>query len=170
MATRDDTMETVPEINQSIVPSLKNLNEDEVRMIQETVQRLSERGEPINILVIGPTGAGKSTLINALLGDAVAKEGAGAGSVMAQVEVHEGKYEGIKLRVYDTTGFNDTRGKSGESIVKEIASANKFDLILICVKMNHRADEGVKKMFAILRENLRREMWDRSVIVLTLQR
>ena len=117
--------------------------------------------------MIGPTGAGKSTLINALLGDTVADEGAGAGSVTAEVEVHEGKYEGIKSRVYDTTGFSDTRGKSGDSIVREIASDNKFDLILICVKMNHRADEGVKKMFEILRENLKSKMWERSVIVLT---
>ena len=152
---------------QSVEQDNSNFNEEEAKINEEAIKRLLQREEPINILVIGPTGAGKSTLINALMGDAVAEEGAGAGSVTAEVNTYEGKYEGIKLRVYDTTGFSDTRGKSGNSIVKEIASANKFDLILICVKMNHRADEGVKKMFEILRENLRSEMWDRSVIVLT---
>ena len=160
--TRDEAKE-----NELVQIFQQNLNEEEVKEIQETVQRLSEREEPINILVIGPTGAGKSTLINALLGDAVAEEGAGAKAVQSEVEVHEGEYEGIKLRVYDTTGFNDTRGKSGESIVREIAEAGKFDLILICVRMDSRADGGLKKMFEILRENLRSEMWDRSVIVLT---
>ena len=153
--------------NELVQSIQQNLNEEEVREIQEAIQRLSQKEEPINILVIGPTGAGKSTLINALLGDAVAEEGAGAKAVQSEVEVHEGKYEGIKLRVYDTTGFNDTRGKSNESIVREIAEASKFDLILICVRMDSRADGGLKKMFEILRENLRSEMWDRSVIVLT---
>ncbi|XP_011407844.1 PREDICTED: GTP-binding protein A-like [Amphimedon queenslandica] len=152
---------------QSVEQYNSNFNEKEEKQIQDAIQRLSQREDPVNILVIGPTGAGKSTLINALLGDTVAKVGHGAGAVTSEVKVHEGAYEGIQLKVYDTTGFSDTRGKSGNSIVKEIAQSNKFDLILICVKMNHRADEGVRKMFKVLGENLRREMWDRSVIVLT---
>ncbi|XP_011408976.1 PREDICTED: GTP-binding protein A-like, partial [Amphimedon queenslandica] len=173
MTTRDDTMETIPEINQSIVPaSLRNLNEEEVRMLQEAIQRLSERGEPINILVIGPTGVGKSTLINALLGDAVqegqrATEGQGAAPVQSEVEVHTGKYEGIEIKVYDTTGFGDTRGKSDVSIIEEIAKDKKFDLVLICMRMDCRVNEGVKKMFSTLGDMMNKEMWDRSVVVLT---
>ena len=152
---------------QSVQQYISNFNEEEVKEIQEAILKLSQRDEPVNILVTGPTGAGKSTLINAMMGGAVAKVSHGAGSVQSEVEVHEGEYEGIQLKVYDTTGFSDTRGKSGDSIVKEIAESNKFDLILICVKMNHRADEGVRKMFKVLGENLRREMWERSIIVLT---
>uniref|UniRef100_A0A1X7ST41 AIG1-type G domain-containing protein n=1 Tax=Amphimedon queenslandica TaxID=400682 RepID=A0A1X7ST41_AMPQE len=140
-----------------------DLNESQERKREEAIKRLSQRGEPVNILVIGPTGAGKSTLINALL----AKVGYGAGSVQSEIEVHEGKHEGIQLKVYDTTGFSDTRGKSGNSIVKEIAQAGKFDLILICVRMDSRADEKVKDMFRVLRKMINKEMWDRTVIVLT---
>ena len=152
---------------QTVQQDNRNFNEEEMKKIHAAIERLSQRAEPVNILVIGPTGAGKSTLINALLGDAVAKVSHGAGSVQSEVEVHEGEYEGIQLKVYDTTGFSDTRGKSGDSIVKEIAESNKFDLILICVRMDDRANEGVRKMFRVLGENLRREMWERSIIVLT---
>ena len=152
---------------QSVQQYISNFNEEEVKEIQEAILKLSQRDEPVNILVTGPTGAGKSTLINAMMGGAVAKVSHGAGSVQSEVEVHEGEYEGIQLKVYDTTGFSDTRGKSGDSIVKEIAESNKFDLILICVRMDDRANEGVRKMFRVLGENLRQEMWERSIIVLT---
>ena len=144
-----------------------DLNESQEKKTEAAIKKLRQRGEPVNILVIGPTGAGKSTLINALLKGAVAKEGAGAESVTSEVEVHEGEYEGIIIRVYDTTGFSDTRGKKGNSIVKEIAEASNFDLILICVRMDHRADKNVKDMFTLLADNIKKEMWDRSVIVLT---
>uniref|UniRef100_A0A1X7TZC0 G domain-containing protein n=1 Tax=Amphimedon queenslandica TaxID=400682 RepID=A0A1X7TZC0_AMPQE len=155
------------EVIQSVEQDNSNFNEEEEKEIQEAILRLSQRRDPINILVIGPTGAGKSTLVNALLGDAVAEEGAGAGSVTSEVKGYKGKYEGIQLRVYDTAGFSDTRGKSGNSIVEEIAEANKFDLILICIRMDNRAGEGVRKMFKVLGKNLRQEMWERSIIVLT---
>ena len=165
------TLQGSTEINsstQSVEQDNRNFNASEVRKTDEAIKRLLQREEPVNILVIGPTGAGKSTLINALFGkDNVAEVGHGAGSVQSEVQVHEGKYEGIKIRVYDTTGFSDTRGKSGNSIVKEIAQADKFDLILICVRMDNRADEKVKDMFTVLAANINKEMWDRSVIVLT---
>uniref|UniRef100_A0A1X7TYS3 AIG1-type G domain-containing protein n=1 Tax=Amphimedon queenslandica TaxID=400682 RepID=A0A1X7TYS3_AMPQE len=150
-----------------ISASIQDFNESQEWKTEAAKKRLSQREEPVNMLVIGPTGAGKSTLINALLGNTVAKVGHGAASVQSGVEVHEGKHEGIQLRVYDTTGFSDTRGKSGNSIVREIAQSNKFDLILICIRMDSRADEKVKDMFAVLAANIKKEMWDRSVIVLT---
>ena len=152
---------------QVIEQSNRNFSESEVRRIEEAVQKLSQRGEPINILVIGPTGSGKSTLINALMGDTVAKEGAGAASVQSEVEVHQGKYEGITIKVYDTTGFSDTEGQSEAAIIRDIAKANKFDLILICMRMDSRADDKVRRMFDALGDMMNKEMWERSVVVLT---
>ena len=135
---------------------------------QKKVETLRRRGEPVNILVIGPTGSGKSTLINALkLGDTVATVGEGAASVTSQVEKYEGEYEGVNIRVYDTVGFSDSKGKSDKNIVREIAKANKFDLILICLRMDSRSDDKVKKMFTVLSSLLNKEMWERTVIVLT---
>uniref|UniRef100_A0A1X7TC70 AIG1-type G domain-containing protein n=1 Tax=Amphimedon queenslandica TaxID=400682 RepID=A0A1X7TC70_AMPQE len=141
--------------------------EKNYRPRENSILEKPEFMELVEGTMIGPTGAGKSTLINALLGDTVAKVGHGAASVQSEVKVHEGEHEGIQLKVYDTAGFSDTRGKSGNSIVKEIAEAKKFDLILICIRMDSRADEKVKDMFRVLAANIKKEMWDRSVIVLT---
>ena len=134
---------------------------------QKKIVTLRRRGEPVNILVIGPTGSGKSTLINALMGKSGAKVGKGAASVTSEVKLHEGEYEGVQIRVYDTVGFSDSKGKSDKNIVREIAKANKFDLILICLRMDSRSDDKVKKMFTVLSSLLNKEMWDRTVVVLT---
>ena len=153
----------------SILISRRNDNLDvslEIRA-QEKVEALRRRGEPVSILVIGPTGAGKSTLINALMGKAVATVGRGATSVTSEVKEYEGKYEGVKIRVYDTVGFSDSKGKSDKNIVRDIAKANKFDLILICLRMDSRSDDKVKTMFTVLSSLLNKEMWERTVVVLT---
>ena len=131
------------------------------------IEALGRRPEPVNILVVGPTGVGKSTLVNALLGGIVAEVQRGATSVTAEMSMHEGKFMGVKIRVYDTVGFGDSEERSSLSEIKEMVKANKFDLILACVKMDCRADEGVKKMFTTLSSIMPTEAWKRTVVVLT---
>ena len=162
----DDVPESVTDI-QEVNEENENLDTEDEKRIQEKVEALRQRREPVNILVIGPTGSGKSTLINALMGDTVARVKHGAASCQTELELHHGNYEGIEISVYDTVGFSDTKGKSESNIVKEIAKENKFDLILICTRMDCRADDKVKQMFTVLCDNISQQMWERTVIVLT---
>ena len=101
------------------------------------------------------------------MGDTVARVGEGASSVTTEVEEYAGEYEGVKIRVYDTVGFGDTEGTNDQSTIKEIADANKFDLVLICVRMDCRAYGDVRDMFTMLGMKMSKEIWKRSVIVLT---
>uniref|UniRef100_A0A1X7SEQ5 AIG1-type G domain-containing protein n=1 Tax=Amphimedon queenslandica TaxID=400682 RepID=A0A1X7SEQ5_AMPQE len=84
------------------------------------------------------------------------------------MKVYRGTFVGVKLWVYDTVGFGDTRGRSDQSIIEEIAEANRFDLILVCVKMDNRVDKkGVQPMFTTLSTKMPTEAWKRTVVVLT---
>ena len=135
--------------------------------VQKRIGELRQRKRPVSILVIGPTGAGKSTLINALLGKTVAKVNHGPGRVTDGFEEYEGTYEGVKIKVCDVVGFSDTEGKSDTATVSDIDKASNYDLVLICLKLAGRADAGVKRMFNVLATGMNKEMWMRSAVVLT---
>src|SRR5690349_7880386 len=57
---------------------------------------------PVNVLIAGPTGAGKSTLINAILRKEVAKTGKGAPVTR---DIQAWAVDGIPITVYDTPGL-----------------------------------------------------------------
>ena len=132
--------------------------------VDPKIKKLRERGRPVAILVVGPTGSGKSTLINAMFGEDVAKVGHGARAVTSGLTAYEGKYKGVKIKIYDTIGFGDTEGRTDSNILYEIDEHDKYDLILICSKLEDRAN---RHMFLELASVLHKEMWKRTVVVLT---
>lgn len=58
-----------------------------------------------NVLVIGNSGVGKSTLINAVLGEDLAKVGDGSSGVTKKLEIYESKDGTVPFRIIDTIGF-----------------------------------------------------------------
>ena len=58
-----------------------------------------------NVLVIGNSGVGKSTLINAVLGDEKAKTGWGTTGTTNRLELYEPENDEIPFRIIDTIGF-----------------------------------------------------------------
>lgn len=147
------------------IEDVQHVEQPNQDLSQEMAKKFEHIDGPINILVIGPTGSGKSTLINAMFGKAVAKVGSGAMSVTSGVELYEGKFVGVTIRVYDTIGFRDTRGKSIDEILSDIANEGiKFHLILLCSKLQDKAEHD---MFKKLASRLHEGMWKRIVVVLT---
>jgi predicted GTPase len=57
---------------------------------------------PVNVLIAGPTGAGKSTLINAILRKPVAKTGKGR---PVTDDITAWRVDGVPITVYDTPGL-----------------------------------------------------------------
>lgn len=70
-----------------------------------------ERG---NVLVIGNSGVGKSTLINAVLGEEKAKTGFGISGTTSELEIYES--DAVPFSIIDTIGFEPTFFKEKNAI------------------------------------------------------
>ena len=64
-----------------------------------------DKMQPLNVLVAGKTGSGKSTLINALFQKNLASTGAGLPITQQLVRITK---EGVPLTLYDTKGLELT--------------------------------------------------------------
>lgn len=102
-----------------------------------------------NVLVIGNSGVGKSTLINAVLGDEKAETGYGTSGTTEKLEIYENNE--IPFRIIDTVGFVPSAVKQRRAIhavkkwSKESAKKgnkdSKIDVIWFCI------DGTARKLF-----------------------
>lgn len=94
-----------------------------------------------NVLVIGNSGVGKSTLINAVMGEELAPTGWGTHGTTAALEIYE--TEASPFRIIDSIGFEPTFFKKQQAInavkkwTKECAKqgneSNQINVIWFCV-------------------------------------
>lgn len=125
-----------------------------------------------NVLVIGNSGVGKSTLINAVLGDDVAKTGCGIAGVQDALELHEN--DKVPFRVIDTIGFEPTYIKEHRAInavkrwskgsAKEGESEKQINVIWFCV------DGTSRKLFPKTIQSLARAtaMWKTVPVIVVI--
>ena len=110
----------------------------------------------LNVLIVGKTGVGKSTLINAVFGDAVAKTG--SGKPITQ-EINEIKVnpnfsiydtKGLELKGFDAT-CDDIANFLEENSKKR--ADEQIHIVWFCVaEPGRRIEEGEKRLFDIIRE------------------
>merc|ERR1719335_1434904 len=76
------------------------------------LQTLRPVEDDVNVLVLGPTGAGKSSVVNMLFNQKVAEVKASAMSVTRQMEVYQGfsswQGEVRQINIIDSVGFCDS--------------------------------------------------------------
>jgi len=109
----------------------------------ETMTQLTATATaPANVVVFGETGAGKSSLINLIVGKDVAETSSNAMGCTFESKSYEVEVEGIPLVLWDTSGLNE--GEKGEVAAKKAVGQlyhliqslenNGVSLLVFCIR------------------------------------
>ena len=74
-------------------------------------------------MVLGTSGSGKSSFINYLLKKNEAEVTDAGESCTKSVKCYEAEVWGRKIRLFDTQGYNDTKGEMNETVASKIRNA-----------------------------------------------
>ncbi len=147
-----------------------NLPIEGIEVEKAEVQTISASQMKGNVLVIGNSGVGKSTLINAVLDKDAAKTGWGIEGTTRQLEIYES--DKIPFRIIDTLGFEPSLVKKFKAInaVKAWSKASakngngQINVIWFCV------DGTSSKLFAETIKNLSSAtaMWENVPVMVAI--
>ena len=104
------------------------LNEETKRRMLRNIMNL--KNEKMNIMIVGATGCGKSSTINALFDTEIAKVGIGADPETMEIK----KYELDNLILWDTPGLGDGKeadNRHAKNIIHKLAEVDAQDNALI---------------------------------------
>ena len=122
----------------------------------------------LRILVTGKTGQGKSALINGILGDKEAQEGASATRCTTTVTEFEKNIHGVPIKVFDSPGLQDRTQNEEEYIQGMRDKCRELSLVLYCTKMiNHRLTDDDRNAMRKLTKAFGDKFWNYAVLVLT---
>ena len=125
------------------------LTSDVVDKILNSVKEEYEKLPKLNIMILGKTGVGKSTLINSIFGDSLVRTGIGRPVTSDIVKVEK---KDFPLALYDTPGLELTGDNAYDSLSKQVidviregfessvnGSGNEIHCLLYCVSSaSHR--------------------------------
>ena len=144
----------------------------ELQAVKHTFQDWCRQNyrKDFSILITGKTGVGKSSLVNALVGRTVAKEGHEKDPRRAEFFSYCAEViEGIEVRIWDSPGLQD--GTDNEHFYLadiEGKITGELDLVIYCLKMDDtRFYPEDKKTIQILTQAFGKELWKNAVIALT---
>lgn len=134
---------------------------DAAGRIMEMIEKKTEELATVNLMILGKTGVGKSTLLNALFGEERVKTGIGA-PVSTDIE----RIAADHLIIYDTPGLELSGNNSMSNLLTQVVSViNKqveegtiedaIHCILYCVSVpSHRFEENEAEFIRLLQAKI----------------
>lgn len=137
-------------------------------IVASNIQSLFNFEDPsIHILVIGPTGAGKSTLIIELVGKYVAKTSNYIHLMTREVKRHVVIKNGIRVIITDTPGFNNVDMEDDDILHAALECSEDIDLLLFCLRMTDRFNIYRKREMEKITNIFGKHIWKKGLFVLT---
>ena len=122
---------------------------------------LRNTGRSLSILVIGEQGSGKTSLINNLLGEEIAKEE----DDTPAISTFKGMLHGVSVTVYEASSLS-VEDEQGRRQVQELVHSGSITFILYCFKMSEtRMRQSLTDTFKVF--NSAGVNWSKTVIALT---
>ena len=121
-----------------------------------------------SIMVTGWTGAGKTSLVNGLVGERVGIEGKTLNPETASVMTIQKNLEGVSVTVWDTPGLQDGTSREKEYLQDMKTKCANADLNIYCIQMTKVRFEGSdQRAIELLTYTFGLSFWSRTVFVLT---
>ena len=149
-----------------------NVRRQHIGVAQPTQQptcTMPTHEKPIRVLVVGLTGHGKSSLINAIFDKKVAPVEHGARPCQhdGYVTLHRLPFNGKMWYVYDTQGMGDPYVSSSDIFQAIRSELKEVDLMLICHRLYGRAEEATVRMLKQVMSQCGKDLLKRSVLCYT---
>lgn len=96
-------------------------------------------GSPLNVILFGQTGSGKSSLINLMAGQAVAKVSSGAAGCTLSFQRYPFLVNGRNVQIWDTVGLDEPDMEiqaieQAYRLIRDWETYGGVDLLLFCIR------------------------------------
>ena len=138
----------------------------------DKLKKIVESAKELRILFAGKTGAGKSSLINALIGRkwVQVEMGVQDGGVSLRVESYTERIKGVKVTAYDSPGLQDGTGRDDEYLQEMYTKCKDVDLILFAVRIgDNRFVHGDLTVKSIIKftKKFGTSVWKKTLFIVT---